>query len=295
MASYPSFSNLPERLAPMSDETLIGSEIGVAASQEHLLEPFDQGRIRGASYEIRAGRTIIIAYSDSEGGVSPIDLEVKREWSIPPGHTAILYSLERVTLPLDMKARLSLRARLATKLLLFAGGLVDPGYQGYLFLPLANLSDSPIEIRYGDPIVTAEFVRIGKQAQPYSTESFESIPHDRLPSVPPERVSDLIELTRLTSQHAALLANLAKTIEAQNPLVQANTRIVDTMTGALITGVGAGAALATILTLFTRLPDPWNWWSGAGATAIALVVGYVVRKTFLPGLQRSRHREGAAD
>lgn len=267
----------------MSDETLVGDDIAKAAANEQLLEPFDASLVRGASYDIRAGRTIVIAYPEPEGGITPIDLQVKGAWSIPPGHTAILYSLERVRMPANMKGRLSLRARLATKLLLFTGGLIDPGYEGYLFLPIANLSESPIEIRYGEPVVTAEFVRLRQSARPYSVEALDSIPEDRKPAVPPLRLRDLSELTHIASSHDDRLLELRKLLDRQTPLIQANTRMVDTITGALVTGIGAGAALATVMGLFTQLPEPWNWVGGGGAIIIALLGGFILRRTFLPG------------
>ena len=262
----------------MSDETLIGDEIAQAA-HEGLLQPFDPDQIRGASYEIRAGRTIIIAYSQSEGGISPIDLEVRKSWSIPPGHTATLYSLEILSIPDDMQVRLSLRARLAARLLVFAGGLVDPGYKGYLFLPIANLSQTPVDISYGEPVVVAEFVRLSKSAHPYSAKPVTSIPANRLPPVPPDPVHDLGELTRITRDHDRRITRLGNTLADHQPLLQANTRMIDTFMAAVAAGVGAGAAIAAILGLFTLVPQPWNWVGGGLAMAAALGSAFLLRRT----------------
>jgi len=44
--------------------------------------------------------------------------------------------------------------------LVWVGSLqVDPGYRGYLFCPLYNLSDKEQELTYKEPLLTIDFVR----------------------------------------------------------------------------------------------------------------------------------------
>jgi len=94
-----------------------------------------------------------------------------------------------MNLPLDMKARLSLRNTYTVKRLNFDGGIIDPGYRGHLFITLANLGDSTIEIQYGDPLITAEFVRLPHYAkQDYmAVKGYE--PHESIDEVGHKKIT----------------------------------------------------------------------------------------------------------
>ena len=50
--------------------------------------------------------------------------------------------------------------KMVYKGLVWVGSLqVDPGYRGYLFCPLYNLSDKEQELTYKEPLFTIDFVR----------------------------------------------------------------------------------------------------------------------------------------
>jgi dCTP deaminase len=241
----------------MPDETLLRQEIHHEAVNNGLLRPFDPDGLRGASYDLRVGRTVVIVNPENDG-ITPIDLEVKGTWDLPPGRAAILYSLERVRLPNDMKGRLSIRSRIATRLLNFPGGPIDPGYSGHLFLPLANLSDVPIAIEYGQPIVTVEFVRLGRETTPYPHQDLDSIPKERLPAPPPEPVFDLTKLTAAVVKLESEYEQLRISVEPLQGRVESTGRIVDWVMLAAVGGLGAGAVAGGILALATRLDSPWS-------------------------------------
>jgi len=242
----------------MSDQTLLLDDIKNAVTELNLLEPFDETRLRGASYDFAAGRTIVIINPRSEGGITPIDLEVKGECAIPPGRATIVQSLESVNMPLNMKGRLSLRSRLASKLWFFAGGPIDPGYKGYLFLPLANLSDVPLVLKYGEPLVSGEFIRLQRETKAYpDTEDtpYTSIPADRLPEPPPEVVYNVTILTTLVIQLQTQAEQLQEALESLEPEVKATSRVVDWVLlaaiGGILGGVVAGGVLAILLAIFS--------------------------------------------
>jgi len=234
----------------MPDATLISKEIKKAVQQEGLLTPFDEGRLKGASYDFAVGRTIIIVHPRSEGGIVAIDLAVCKSWQVPPGRAAIVYSLESVNMPHNMKGRLALRSRLATKLWFFAGGQIDPGYKGCLYLPLANLSDVPLSLTYGEPVVSGEFVRIGERTWPYSSETFCSIPEDRLPEPPPEIVYNVADLTTLVTELQSHIEKLRGAIGKMEPRMEATTMIVNGVVLAAIAGILAGVVAGAIISLF---------------------------------------------
>ena len=152
----------------MPEETLLAADI--IASGKTLFDDFDPNGVKGVSYDIRVGSTARIPASDGNSeylsislGESPSQPKV----SISPGSACIIRSLEKLHMPNDIKGRISLRAYNAKRLIFFAGGIIDPGYDNYLFLPLINMGDKPLELKYGEPLVTAEFVKLCKPTLPY--------------------------------------------------------------------------------------------------------------------------------
>lgn len=265
----------------MSDRTLLNTDIARAVKEVALLEPFNRGNLRGVSYDFSVGRTMIVIHSESEGGIQATDLQVKRKWTIPPGRAAIVYSLEKVRMPLSMKGRLSLRARQATKLLFFAGGPIDPGYKGYLFLPLVNLSDAPIELSYGEAIVTGEFVELAEEADPYPAAQLDSIPEDRLPPVPADSVYDLARLTGLAEELQAAVVELRTELGLQQPRIEATSRVVDFVLLGAVAGVLLGTVGGGIVAAFAEVPTPWNFAAGFGTIIIAAIAAFWLRDRFL--------------
>ena len=176
------------------DQTLLDVDIIKEVRENKLLDPFDEEGVKGASYDIRAGKKAIVAWPE---GYEDIKLDVQGKLVVPPGRACVVYSLEKVQMPLDMKGRLSLRSHFAIKGLSYAGGVIDPGYQGYLFFTLVNLANSEVEIEYGEPLVTAEFIQLSKPArEPYQPgEGITDVPPEKMPSLPPRQVYDMLELS----------------------------------------------------------------------------------------------------
>ncbi|GAI00794.1 unnamed protein product, partial [marine sediment metagenome] len=129
-----------------------------------LLEPFESSCVKGASYDIRVGEIAQLPPREGEDQPRTVALGPKFQASvsIPPGATCVIRSLEKVHMPKNMKGRLALRAFHARRLIFFPGGIVDPGYNDYLFLPIANLGDASVELKYEEALITAEFVKLSK-------------------------------------------------------------------------------------------------------------------------------------
>lgn len=170
----------------MADETLLDADIRREAMENNLLTPFSADVLKGASYDMRVGRTAIVVLSEREGGYVRVDVEHKGGLEIPVSRSAVIYSLERLNLPADMKGRMSLRSYFAIKGLLYNGGIIDPGYKGYLFFTVVNQGPSPLRLAYGERLVTTEFVRLGRPAFTIYNEGIEilEVPEEKLPPLP---------------------------------------------------------------------------------------------------------------
>lgn len=219
----------------MADITLVDREI--LALGEALVTPFSADCVNPASYDLRVGSRVWTARPREEGGVVAQALEQGDEVSVPPGQTCIIQTLEKVKLDINMKGRISLRSYWATRLLSHAGGLIDPGYKGYLYLPIVNISHSPVRISFGEPVVTAEFVRLSASAEkPYGKEEVLTLADSRKPLPPERRPYNPIEMTVKIEKLAAY-----------EPLIESTRRILDTVILAAVGGGIAGLSVGAIM------------------------------------------------
>ena len=82
-------------------------------------------------------------------------------------------TLERVTLPDDLVARLEGKSSLGRLGLLIhsTAGFIDPGWDGHVTLELSNVANLPITIYYGMKIGQLSFVQMTEPADtPYGAE-----------------------------------------------------------------------------------------------------------------------------
>ena len=259
----------------MPDETLLDRHITMR--NEELISPFDDSRVRGSSYDISSGRTIILALSESEGGHQFVDLQHKEHQVIPPGRTAILQSRELLRIPANMKARISLKADYATRMIFFAGGIVDPGFEGRLWLPIANLSSQDITIDHDESMFRIEFTLLGEDAGVTPTPAPE---RPTLPDLPAEPVYDVTEVSRrLLAVDRRLLA-----VEEQARKFEPANEILQNLIYATLAGLAAGGLFAAATAV--DLPES----GGLLTVAVGIVVGTVSLSAFMWGKWGQRMR-----
>lgn len=125
-------------------------------SKELILEPLDTQCLQPASIDLRVGRRAIKSPVGEERG-AVIDLTRDNKIGILPGQFASVLTLERLTLPLNICGRIGLRSFYARRgLISFHGAQVDPGFSGYLVVPLVNVGPETIALEYGKPFSTLE-------------------------------------------------------------------------------------------------------------------------------------------
>jgi len=253
----------------MADETLIDKEIKDLGNK--LLEPFEPSRVKGASYDIRVGARIRLVLQEPSGTArfQWLALDVagaSSSVSIPPGSTCIIESLEQVHMPKDMKGRLALRAFHTRRLIFFAGGIIDPGYNGFLYLPMANMGDVPVELKYGEALVSAEFVKLNKEATPYQ-------PPPAKPELEHPVVFDRQKLSRELQQQNEYIQVIFKRLDSGETIMSATQMILNMVVLAAVT-IGAATA---IWVLFPSLPSPWN----VVAVGVGAVIGVIALVTLI--------------
>jgi dCTP deaminase len=147
-----------------------------------VIEPLDADCIQPSSVDLRLDRVFRVF---REGDFPPIDVREPcddlteaveigddKPFFIHPGEFVLASTLESITLPDDLVARLDGRSSLGRLGLLIhaTAGYVDPGWRGKLTLELSNATHLPIAVYYGMKICQISFLRLSTAAErPYGS------------------------------------------------------------------------------------------------------------------------------
>jgi dCTP deaminase len=162
----------------LSDRS-IKSEI---AAGRILIEPFDESLVQPSSVDVRVDRKFRVFHNARHPYIDvrkPMDdltelVEITDDepFILHPGEFVLGQTLETITLPNDVVARLEGKSSLGRLGLLIhsTAGFVDPSWEGNLTLELSNVANLPITIYHGMPIGQISFMRMdGPVETPYGT------------------------------------------------------------------------------------------------------------------------------
>ena len=151
------------------------------------IDPLDERSIQPASVDLHLGskfrlfRHTEYAYVDVREEVPDltelVEIEADKPFILHPGEFVLAGTLETVSLPDDIVARIDGRSSLGRLGLLIhsTAGFVDPGWRGRLTLELSNVSNLPITLYYGMKIGQISFYRMTSAAEnPYGSEGLGS-------------------------------------------------------------------------------------------------------------------------
>ena len=165
-------------LVVLSDRT-IRSEIEAGRI---VIDPFEASLIQPSSVDVRVDSRFRVFHNARYPYIDvrqPMDdltelVEVAEDepFILHPGEFVLGQTLERVTLPDDLVARLEGKSSLGRLGLLIhsTAGFVDAGFSGNLTLELSNVANLPITIYQGMPIGQISFMRMdGPVERPYGS------------------------------------------------------------------------------------------------------------------------------
>jgi len=243
-------------------------------------------KIEPASYQLRLGSRCRIV---DEKGVSNILWlsDNQKILRIPPHGIAVVSTYEWLNIPGCLIGRWNLKVRKVYEGLVWVGSLqVDPGYQGFLFCPIYNLSSEPRELIYTDTLFTIDFVCTtpkdnGKfdiwELTPdnrYFTFDFDRLDEKRIKSAPQEQFAkidkDIKTLEEEVKTHESNLQQ--KMLETKSEVETKSEHYFEinlVLIGILFTAIGviAGFGLGSV-----------HWfsdWMPAVMAAIALVLAII--------------------
>jgi dCTP deaminase len=167
----------------LSDRS-IKSEI---AARRILIEPFDESLVQPSSVDVRVDRKFRVFHNARYPYIDvrkPMDdltelIEITDDepFVLHPGEFVLGQTLETITLPNDIVARLEGKSSLGRLGLLIhsTAGFVDPSWEGNLTLELSNVANLPITIYYGMPIGQISFMRMDAPVEhPYGAAEVRS-------------------------------------------------------------------------------------------------------------------------
>jgi dCTP deaminase len=147
------------------------------------LDPYDGDLIQPSSIDVRVDRRFRVFHNarypyidvrqQMEDLTELVEVGGDEPFILHPGEFVLGQTLERVTLPDDLVARLEGKSSLGRLGLLIhsTAGFVDPGFSGNLTLELSNVANLPITIYEGMPIGQISFMRMdGPVEVPYGAK-----------------------------------------------------------------------------------------------------------------------------
>jgi dCTP deaminase len=163
----------------LSDKT-IRAEI---EAERIVIDPFDASLVQPSSVDVRVDNRFRVfqnsryPYIDvrqpMEDLTELVEVEGDEPFILHPGEFVLGQTLERVTLPNDLVARLEGKSSLGRLGLLIhsTAGFVDSGFSGNLTLELSNVANLPITIYHRMPIGQLSFMRMDAPVErPYGSE-----------------------------------------------------------------------------------------------------------------------------
>jgi dCTP deaminase len=151
------------------------------------IEPFDEGLMQPSSLDVRVDRYFRVfrnsryPYIDvkqaQEDLTELVVVDGDEPFILHPGEFVLGSTLERVSLPDDLVARLEGKSSLGRLGLLIhsTAGFIDPGWDGHVTLELSNVANLPITIYPEMKIGQLSFVRLSEAAErPYGSKGIGS-------------------------------------------------------------------------------------------------------------------------
>ena len=146
------------------------------------IDPFAPELMQPSSVDVRVDRyfrvfrnsryPFIDVKTEQEDLTEIVEVENEEPFILHPGEFVLGSTLERVTLPDDLVARLEGKSSLGRLGLLIhsTAGFIDPGWDGHVTLELSNVANLPITIYPGMKIGQLSFVQLSEPAErPYGS------------------------------------------------------------------------------------------------------------------------------
>jgi dCTP deaminase len=168
----------------------------------NIIEPFDARRVKNGAYELSLGKEVYL--TDSKTGKVEILDKDDRQIDINPGQFALLLTKEKVNIPKDKIAFISIKAGEKLKGLINVSGFhVDPGFNDHLLFSVYNAGPSTIVLNFGEPYFPIWFAEMKNQLSEDEAYNDNNDHFKKLDHIPPKYI-EFLKRGELTSPKALL-------------------------------------------------------------------------------------------
>ena len=146
------------------------------------IDPYDASLIQPSSVDVRVDRYFRVFHNarypfidvkqPQDALTEEVEISDDEPFILHPGEFVLGSTLERVTLPDDLVARLEGKSSLGRLGLLIhsTAGFIDPGWDGHVTLELSNVANLPIALYTGMRIGQISFFRMSSPVErPYGS------------------------------------------------------------------------------------------------------------------------------
>lgn len=149
------FPNVGEALLNSVDLLMYLLKVGI-------VEPFDVNKLKGVTYQCTFSGEAH-RFNQDFGCMEEVNLDDTGKLILAKNSITYLKIEEKFHVPEYMVLRFNLSVSNAYKgLLLGTGPIVDPGFEGNLFIPLHNLTGNEYVIKKGAPLIRVEFTKLSR-------------------------------------------------------------------------------------------------------------------------------------
>lgn len=140
------------------------------------LADYDKDNLHEACYDLRVGDEVFL--SENRVPTQLPDKDGNPYIVLPPGQFALVKTFERISVPRDCIAFISIRSKFKFQGLINISGFhVDPTYKGHLIFSVQNVGPNDIRLKYKDP---AFMIIWAKLQTPYQEEKQRDPGYDRI-------------------------------------------------------------------------------------------------------------------
>ncbi|PPD34079.1 MAG: deoxycytidine triphosphate deaminase [Methylomonas sp.] len=170
----------------------------------NLITPCDLERVAQSSYTLRVGKEIFVTKDrhNRNSQHTKRSLEENQAFVIPPGQFSFLLTEEKVKVPKNAIAFISMKAGFKYKGLINISGFhVDPGFEGNLLFSVYNAGPSPIHLKRNEECFLIWYANLDKiDTLPRTKEGFSEIPISVLNQISTDEVYSIHALTTKISE-----------------------------------------------------------------------------------------------
>ena len=223
-----------------------------------IVEPFNVDNLKGVTYACTFSGEAH-KYNPEKGIMEEIHVNDDEELILEQNSITYLKLEEKFHVPEYMVLRFNLSVSNAYKgVLLGTGPIVDPGFEGNLFIPLHNLTGNEYVIKKGASLIRVEFTKLSSHSKWCSSSqknkgSFSQIKPITKPTPKNANFSDFIEES-LLGTHGKKFYNKSKTVCVRSSIPEAIAESAKRATQAeksvnVLKKFGIGGILAALLSI----------------------------------------------